>query len=300
VDDPDERAHRWRARLRKRKTPLVLTFGIAIGAAVGSTWLGEASSRAFDALWDAAFGEHADLEAVVESGDPYDPLTDDTAVVPASSIRDLPPLRTIRHGFGLSRTPCPTHKWVNEAGGVDTAAVFVIYIEGRTDRTVRLNGVDVEVIRSKPPIEGFEVGDCFPALRLPFRHLEVDLQARTVRLLRPVKFRRRLPGGGLYPRGRLQREPFAFTLGRGEIEAFAVVIRSGRCSCSWRLRFRYIVDGETKSLIVDNDGEPFETTDTSRARRARWDRRTQSWRIVVPPRAPPEKPGSDDTKSSAP
>jgi hypothetical protein len=287
-----DRGKRPRRRLdmRKRRASFLLAAGVAIGAIIGSTWLGEASTRAFNAAWDTAFGrDEPALVADLQAGSPYGPITE-TVILPGRSPSDLPRPPSVRSTSGGRRHPCPTNDWVKAAGGASTSSDFVVYVEGRSDRTVRLNGVEVEVLKRRPPIQGFSTS-CVLAATLPYRHLEVGLLLRgaAVQLLRPVEVRRRLPGGGTYidsSRSKMQREPFGFTIRRGEIESFVVSTRMVQCWCAWRLKFLYVIAGNERALTVDDHGEPFETSASTRAQQVSWDQQAQAWRRFTPRRFP--------------
>ncbi|HEY6760148.1 MAG TPA: hypothetical protein VI318_11675 [Baekduia sp.] len=286
MTDANESNQSKRASLRARKAPALLTAGLAIGAVIGSTWLGDVSTRALSAVWDAVFGkDEPALVADVQQGSPYGPIGE-TVVLPGRSPADLPDPPNVRTFAGGRRSACPTRGWVKDVGGAPVTTEFTVYLEGRSERTVRLSAVDVEVTKRRPPIQGF-TASCTLALKTAFRHLEVNLlhDTQRVRLLRPVERRRRLQGGGTYidtSRSKLVGEPFSFTLRRGEIESFVVSTDEVQCWCLWQLRFNYVVGGSDRTLVVDDDGQPFETSSASRASHVNWDRRQRGWKRSTP------------------
>jgi hypothetical protein len=154
---------------------------------------------------------------------------------------------------------------------------------------VRLDGVAVVIVESRPPLTGFGM-ECLPALRTAYQHLEVELRpaGSRARLKSPGKHVQRFPGGGLsISHGHLCTASHVRSHSEKAVESFAVETTAVACWCSWRLRFSYAVEGKHGTLIVDDHGEPFETTSLAHAETIFWDPQTGHW-APSPPR--PSRP----------
>ena len=173
----------------------------------------------------------------------------EAAVVPLGLSRLPAPPRARIAG----RRGCPTRGWVRGLGGADTQTVFTVSVEGLSDRTVIVDRAEVDVVRRRAPMRGTWVG-CVGAGRTAGGRLIVDLDSR--------------PARAVYANDAASSRPPArslFALRRGQVEAFSVVASGGTCWCSWRLRLRYRVSTRRRTLTIDDAGQPFETTGSSRA-----------------------------------
>jgi hypothetical protein len=201
-----------------------------------------------------------------------------------TSIQALPPPPETETDGGPR---CHTREWAEQHGGIDAGeSTFLIYLEGLSDRTVVLDGVEVVIRERQEPLRGVETA-CVSAAFLPTRSLDVDLDKQTVDYFRgpsPEAPRREQ----LHAFGRRQRAShFRFTLPQGEVEAFRVTALARQCSCSWALRFSYVERGERKHFDVTDQGEPFRTSGTARAVAVAW--AAGAWRRLPPP-IPPKLP----------
>lgn len=244
---------------------------LALPAIVGATLVGLVVTKTFDWGYDTASVEPAPVVVTVQTASPFE--TVDTSVVPRPAS-NLPAPPSIRLPFEDTFDRCVTHGWVRDLNGVDVRSQFVVYLEGRSARPVRIHDIRARVIKRRMPMRGTAVGGCAafssqPSLQ-PSRHLSVDLNpGGTVRYLVPPKS----------TRGSSVREPFGvvsapliFVLQKGEIENFSVD-SGGRCWCDWVLDVDYVVAGKHHVVSADNHGHPFSTTSGDRAHHAEWDRR---------------------------
>jgi hypothetical protein len=247
----------WRGLLKLAALIAATALVTIVGLVVTGVWNG---------IWRDEPEDPVHLR--VETG-PRDALSGG-AVIPRR-ISQLPPPPEIRGRVvsGTSTTPirCPTLGWVRGLGGAETETTFMVYLEGRSERTVILDRADVEVVRRHPPMRGTFV-NCGPGARVAVRRLRVNLGSR--------------PARAVYLDEEDRPSKFLFSLRRGEVEAFLVDARGGQCWCSWRLRLGYTVGNQRYTHTIDAAGHPFETTGPSRAVYAQYHNEWQ--------RLPPKRP----------
>jgi hypothetical protein len=190
---------------------------------------------------------------------PYSPIVN--GVVISIPFSRLPPPPRTTDSAGLPSS-CGTWAWARKLGGVRPETAFTVYLEGRSDRTVTLDKVDVHVSRRRAPMAGTRL-DCLGTSRGTARELVVDLDSRpaTVRYQAPAPSRYqtrsfRDPITGRTHRSPMQvpslaspiKRPFLFTLHRGEIEIFLVSAFPQHRWCSWRMRFHYVSAGRRGTI----------------------------------------------------
>lgn len=240
----------WRGGLKI----LGLVAGTALATVVGLVVTG---------VWKD-LTENDALAITLDSGGAYGQSLG--AVVPRA-VSQLPPPPEVGEVTGAVHR-CATRGWIRKLGGVETETVFTLYVEGLSDRTVVLDRVEADVLKRRPPMRGVFVRPCVDPLGESVRTLSVDLDSVPARVTYTAPKRRWSPTGlALGPNPSRPRK-FLFSLTRGEVEAFQVFAIGGRCWCSWRLRLGYTVAGERHTVVVDDGGDPFETTGSSRAREA--------------------------------
>jgi hypothetical protein len=162
---------------------------------------------------------------------------------PVSQLR--PPPELCHHRFA----------WARGLGGVDADRTTArVYLEGREPkRTVQLNQFRVDIERKEKPLEGVHaacpVGGATPRVR----SLAIDLD---------------LPAACFTNSdGQCVRRLPAFVLAEGDVEVFDVTATTKECFCSWTVQLDYSVGEDEHTVeITAPDGEPFETTATSRSK----------------------------------
>jgi hypothetical protein len=84
------------------------------------------------------------------------------------------------------------------------------------------------------------------------RFFEIDLDAKP-----PVATYSGAQGG--------EETLFPYRVSAGELEVFDIYAFTFESDVRWRLRLAYTDDEETGALVIDNHGQPFETSATSTA-----------------------------------
>lgn len=134
------------------------------------------------------------------------------------------------------------YSWAHSLGGVDAYNTLIrIVVRGRSSSPVVLQGLQADVVDGKPPTQGTLVQYRPAAGGLPVRRLGIDLDSTppTVQVI----------GGRGFP----------LWVSNGEIEVLDVLATTSKHRL-WEATLHYTAGGESGSITIDNDGEPFETT----------------------------------------
>lgn len=171
--------------------------------------------------------------------------------VVATSAREVPP---------PPRGLCRDRKaWADSIGAVD--AVFTrlqVTLEGRSGGAVVIDGIRAEVVARRAPLAGTWLMCPVGGAEASPRRIDLDLDSEPPK----VQFLRE----GDEP----VATPILFTLRRGEVETFLVRAVTSTCDCKWRVTFDLIASGERRTVTIDDDGQPFRTTATARAKPHVW------------------------------
>jgi hypothetical protein len=141
-----------------------------------------------------------------------------------------------------STTLAGLHGWAHSRGGVDAYHTLIrLVIRGRTSTPVVLHALQVDVSREPP--SGRTLVQFQPSLGgIPVRRLKVDLDTR--------------PPGVQFQEG----QGFPLRVSSGELEVIDVLASTTSCRCSWTATLHFTAEGESNSVTIDNNGQPFVTT----------------------------------------
>jgi hypothetical protein len=135
------------------------------------------------------------------------------------------------------------HAWAHARGGVDAYHTLIrIVVRGRSSTPVVLQALQVDVVARMPPSGRTLVQFRPPLGEIPVRHINVDLDKSPP----TVRFD---DGGG-----------FPLWVSSGEAEVLDVLATTSTCDCQWTATLHFTAEGESSSITIDDEGEPFETT----------------------------------------
>ncbi|MFI9234877.1 hypothetical protein [Streptomyces sp. NPDC053079] len=150
-------------------------------------------------------------------------------------------------GKKLATAPGPGcdgfHPWLQANDGIDAGVSKIqVLVEGKASGQVQISNLRVIVLGKETPSSGVLVR-CPSAGGANLRTIQIDLD----RSLPKIQY--------LDKEGR----PFGFTVEKGEVETFLVTATAEKARYSWRLEMDITVDGERKTVRVQNNGKPFQT-----------------------------------------
>ncbi|WP_344943129.1 hypothetical protein [Sphaerisporangium flaviroseum] len=153
------------------------------------------------------------------------------------------------------------HTWAVRNGGVDgDRTVIRVFAQGTSDKAVAITGLTIRVLEKRSPSRGIPVS-CPTAGDLHFRAFSVDLDAS------PPKLSDESNSGA----------PFAFTLAKGETEAFTLTVRGRKAAYRWRPVVDVVVEGERRTLAL---GPPNGFTTTAVLGKRHWEWNFQdAWQL---------------------
>jgi hypothetical protein len=251
--EPPEKADEPSGTPRSALRGALATWPRRIGALVGSALLAWAVSQFAPALWE----ETSERAGIAPGSLQVEVVTD------PDLIETLDPLHNPE--FLLERPiaevgPPPNgeeergrYRWAKEMEGVDAfATVLRLVIRGRGEAPVTLHGLEVEVVERRPPLPGTVLTYDGQGAGQVVRFFEIDLDAKP-----PVATYSGAQGG--------EETLFPYRVSAGELEVFDIYAFTFESDVRWRLRLAYTDDEETGALVIDNHGQPFETSATSTA-----------------------------------
>lgn len=150
--------------------------------------------------------------------------------------------------------------WSSALGGVRGGQMEVqVAVSARPPNPVILTNLAINVTDRRPPIGGTAItygptGDAFPE-----RILTVELDAIPPRITGSVDLRNPQDPN-------FQGDPinFPYKIEPGETEIFHLVVSTDSCHCKWNATLSYL-SGKRGSIVIDDNGKPFELTSTSRS-----------------------------------
>lgn len=153
--------------------------------------------------------------------------------------------------LGVANLPSPPrgmcrerYRWAAELGGVDTyRSKLRVYLQGKADADVIIDGAAIEVDRRPVSRRGTHVACAVGAAALNPVHLSVDLDRGTAH----------------YGRADEPKRPFLFTLSKGERTALEIQARTRRSDVRWSLELNAMEGDDRHVIRVDDDGKPFRT-----------------------------------------
>ena len=143
--------------------------------------------------------------------------------------------------------------WMHEVKAVPTHGRVVVTVLGGSGKSVVLQDLTVEVVERRPAVDQATVftaeSGCGEGA-LP-RLFDVQLGADRPSL-RP--YAGKDEAGNVIP-----AVAFPFTVSEADPEIFEITADPGDCDCTWRLRLRWVADGRSGTLVIDDNGRPFRT-----------------------------------------
>ena len=175
-------------------------------------------------------------------------------VIPSASPRDIPPPPSIEFD------PALRDKWATDLGGVDGGNTLVeLAIIGKSGRAVVLQELKVEVLSRNNPLQGTEVhAVCGDALQARYMTVNLDKKPPVIEAAADYRY---------LSDPSIPEEPirFPYTTSESDPEVFYVIALTDQCDCTWRIKLRWIADGDSGEKVIDNNGQPFRTTATINA-----------------------------------
>jgi hypothetical protein len=136
------------------------------------------------------------------------------------------------------------HPWARQQGGVDAGITRLqIVLEGKTSGQLLISDARAIVVGKQSATAGVNVS-CPPAGEADLRALSIDLDSPNTRAQYESSTNRK----------------FGFTLGQGEIETFIVTATAKDAEYFWFLEITIVDGGESQTIRVSDDGEPFKTS----------------------------------------
>jgi hypothetical protein len=214
-------------------------FSAAVGALVTST-VGLLVNQFGPGIIEQVTGEPALRIVVSEDNDAYT-MGHSFALPGGLPTGELP----VVSGCQQIRT------WVMRLGGVDAGRTHLnLSIEGRSSSPVLIKSMRARIVTRSEPLQDTVVR-CLLEGEIGVIGIGFNLDEQ------PSLARTLLEDGTL---GEPYFEAHNLTLAEGEVLPMSVTAFVEQCSCEWRIEIEAVVEGEEQTFMVDNSGEPFETT----------------------------------------
>jgi hypothetical protein len=174
----------------------------------------------------------------------------------AASIPPPPPLDS---GVTEAR-----RRWAEALGGADAGKSWVsVTVQGRSPRSVVLQGLRVRIVEQRPPPRGTTVTAACGG-PVDVRLVTVDLDTSPPRIVRSD-----LPDVRPADPEDLTPVRFPYTVSDVDPEQFAIVAVTERCDCTWTAELLWLDQGRRGVTRIDDGGKPFRTIATRDAPRYR-------------------------------
>jgi hypothetical protein len=168
--------------------------------------------------------------------------------------------------------PAGWRTWAYQMGGIDSPwTVAQITLQGNSPTPVLVQDLSVDIIRRGTPLRGTlvkgEPGGC-GGIEPREVYIQLDERPPTVQSGDP------------------NRAAFPYSLRRGEFEVLNLIAFAGEAMYEWILNIGLLVDGENRTIKVDDGGAPFRTTPRPTGRQYAWIRGpegTFEWQPTGPP-----------------
>jgi len=149
--------------------------------------------------------------------------------------------------------------WAREHGGVDAGTTKLrLTLVGDDRVTVLVDALQVTIMHQTSPLAGSYAICPVGGADISTRHIAVDLDGSSQPMTTYIK-----DGGGSAGR-------FAFQLAAGQVEVFNIEARAEFSYCEWQAELFLLVDGQRKTIVIDDDGRSFRTTAASDATMLSW------------------------------
>ena len=140
------------------------------------------------------------------------------------------------------------YRWAKEMGGVDAlATVLRLVLRGRSEAPVTLHGLEVEIIERRPPLPGTLLTYTGLGAGQAVRYYKIGLDEE--------------PPSVKYIADETTEEvPFPYRVSLTELEVFDIYAATSQHHVEWRLKLAYTDDEGAETMVIDDHGEPFQTT----------------------------------------
>jgi hypothetical protein len=140
------------------------------------------------------------------------------------------------------------YRWAKEMGGVDALGTALrLVIRGRSEAPVTLHNLKVEVVGRRPPLAGTLLTYSGQGAGQAVRYFEIDLDEQS-------------PTVAYVDRSGAKEVPFPYRISQTEQEIFDIYASTLRNYVQWRLHLAYTDEEGSRTFVIDDGGEPFETT----------------------------------------
>jgi hypothetical protein len=151
-------------------------------------------------------------------------------------------------------------RWAEALGGADAgSSMIVVTVQGRSARSVVLQGLRVRVVARRPPPGGATVAAACGG-PLSVRLVSVDLDRSP-----PAVVGTAMPDGDPAAAKELTPVRFPYVVSETDPEQFAIEASTKRCDCSWTAELLWVDRGRPGVTRIDDGGEPFRTIATRNA-----------------------------------
>jgi hypothetical protein len=224
------------------------TWPRRIGALVGSALLAWAVAQFAPALWEetsertgiAPASVHVEAVMNPDVIETTDPLHNPEFIVQRSIAEVGPPPNG---GEEQGR-----YSWAKEMGGVDAlATVLRLVIRGRGEAPVTLHGLEVEIVERRAPLAGTLLTYDGQGAGQAVRFFEIGLDEEP-------------PAVTYVGDDATEEAPFPYRVSQSELEVFDLYAFTLQHYVEWRLRLAYTDDEGSETIVIDDHGEPFQTT----------------------------------------
>lgn len=142
--------------------------------------------------------------------------------------------------------PAPFEAWATKHGAVTANRMWVSFIaRSSMEQPTIITGARVNVLRREAPLSGTWIAPDGAGPQ-PVRQMYADLDATPSAITKDGNWQ------------------FPLRISRTDPEAFTMVTRTQECHCYWQVELDVLLpDGEAQTIIVDDNGKPFELTSTS-------------------------------------
>lgn len=134
-------------------------------------------------------------------------------------------------------------RWTSQVDAIPAHPVALrLTLQGTSDTVVVLDSLAAKVVGT-PDVDGdlYSVGVCPIPELAPVRIFEGELN----------------PTASTIPLSASRASDFPYRISLTEPEVFRILVDPGRCTCDWTLQVGWTSGGESGTVTIDDEGEPF-------------------------------------------
>ncbi|MEV0455033.1 hypothetical protein [Catellatospora methionotrophica] len=144
--------------------------------------------------------------------------------------------------------------WMGKVGAVPSKGNLVLTVQGVSGKAVVLQGLEVEIVERSP-------APAAPAVFIIEDGCGAEESPRLFDIVLDQPNPQAKPQDGVAAGGaKIPAASFPFSVSDSDPEIFLIEANPGRCDCTWRLRLRWVGDGRSGTLVIDDHGKPFRTS----------------------------------------